>query len=91
MKEFIAFLILIIFVLSGCVELVDRTKEYPIDEPLVKQKAQTGIIEPPLDKEINGYSEKKICPVCGRKFSDAIDYCPYDGAEVKPIGNNNNK
>lgn len=91
MKEFIAFLILITFVLSGCVELVDRTKEYPIDEPLVKQKAQTGIIEPKPEEEINGYLEKKICPVCGRKFADDIDYCPYDGAEVKLLGSNDNK
>lgn len=29
--------------------------------------------------------EKKFCPVCGRRFPASVQYCPYDGTELKPI------
>ena len=26
-----------------------------------------------------------FCPVCGRHFPSGTQYCPYDGAELKPL------
>ncbi|MCM8774710.1 MAG: glycine zipper domain-containing protein [Candidatus Omnitrophica bacterium] len=34
--------------------------------------------------------EKKFCPVCGRRFTSSVEYCPYDGTELKPIGEKSN-
>ncbi|MFH1505212.1 MAG: glycine zipper domain-containing protein [Candidatus Omnitrophota bacterium] len=34
--------------------------------------------------------ETKFCPVCGRRFTSSIEYCPYDGTELKPIEDKNN-
>ena len=25
------------------------------------------------------------CPVCGRRFTSGVQYCPYDGSELKPL------
>lgn len=30
--------------------------------------------------------ETKYCPKCGRRFTSDIEYCPYDGTKLKPIG-----
>jgi len=27
----------------------------------------------------------KFCPTCGRKFKSSVEYCPYDGTELKPV------
>jgi uncharacterized protein YcfJ len=29
--------------------------------------------------------ETKFCPVCGKRFTASVEYCPYDGTELKPI------
>ncbi|UCD15670.1 MAG: glycine zipper 2TM domain-containing protein [Candidatus Omnitrophota bacterium] len=34
--------------------------------------------------------EKKFCPECGRRFTSSVEVCPYDGTELKIIGDTNN-
>jgi len=34
--------------------------------------------------------EKKFCPICGRRFTSSVEYCPYDGTELKPIEDKSN-
>ncbi|MBN2483772.1 MAG: glycine zipper 2TM domain-containing protein [Candidatus Omnitrophica bacterium] len=34
--------------------------------------------------------EKKFCPVCGRRFTSSLEYCPYDGTSLELIGNKSN-
>lgn len=29
--------------------------------------------------------DKLFCPVCGRRYTSGVKYCPVDGAELKPI------
>jgi outer membrane lipoprotein SlyB len=29
--------------------------------------------------------ETKFCSECGRRFTSSVEYCPYDGAELKSI------
>jgi len=29
--------------------------------------------------------DTKFCPVCGRRYTEDVEYCPVDGAELKPI------
>ena len=29
--------------------------------------------------------DTKFCPVCGKRFTSSVEYCPDDGAELKPI------
>ena len=29
--------------------------------------------------------ETKFCPVCGKRFTAGVQYCPHDGTELKPI------
>lgn len=29
--------------------------------------------------------DAKFCPVCGKRFTASVTYCPVDGAELKPI------
>ncbi len=29
--------------------------------------------------------DTKFCPVCGRRFTSGVKFCPVDGAELKPI------
>lgn len=31
--------------------------------------------------------DKKFCPVCGKRYKEGVQYCPVDGAELKPIQN----
>lgn len=35
-------------------------------------------------------TETKFCPVCGRRFTSSVEFCPYDGAQLKPINSTNN-
>ena len=34
--------------------------------------------------------ETKFCPVCGKRFTSSVVYCPYDGTELKSIENKSN-
>jgi uncharacterized protein YcfJ len=29
--------------------------------------------------------ETKFCPVCGKRYTSSVQYCPVDGTELKPI------
>lgn len=29
--------------------------------------------------------DTQFCPVCGRRYTSSVKYCPVDGAELKPI------
>jgi uncharacterized protein YcfJ len=33
----------------------------------------------------NQMDKKKFCPTCGREFKSSVEYCPYDGTELKPV------
>lgn len=34
---------------------------------------------------IGSQQDKRVCPVCGRKFGADVDHCPYDGeALIEP-------
>ena len=33
----------------------------------------------------NQMEQKKFCPTCGREFKSSVEYCPYDGTELKPV------
>ena len=34
--------------------------------------------------------ETKFCPKCGKRFTSSVEYCPYDGEELKPIEKKSN-
>lgn len=34
--------------------------------------------------------EKKFCTQCGRRFTESLTHCPYDGTELKPIEKKSN-
>lgn len=44
--------------------------------------AATGAIGGAL---IGEQLETKFCPVCGKRFTQGVQYCPHDGTELKPI------
>ena len=29
--------------------------------------------------------DTKFCPVCGRHYTSGVEFCPVDGAELKPL------
>ncbi|MDD5613492.1 MAG: glycine zipper domain-containing protein [Candidatus Omnitrophica bacterium] len=29
--------------------------------------------------------DTQYCPVCGRRYTSGVQYCPHDGSELKPL------
>lgn len=53
--------------------------------------AVTGAATAAVDGAIVGERmEKKFCPVCGKRYTSSVEYCPYDGAQLQLIGGNDN-
>lgn len=48
-------------------------------------RAASRIVVPTASSAVAKLEEGKLfCPVCGRKFSSSVEYCPYDGTALKP-------
>ena len=79
-------MILMLIFLGGCTTFNEKNQPSDRGEP----SSQSGVSGKITASKEGRYNNEKIqksatrkCPICGRKYSLSMEYCPYDGTELK--------